>query len=60
VSYKIEDVLDKLKEIKGPQDKFFVTNDKSHVIASGGFKENSISIAEKSLISNLRKGMSLP
>lgn len=50
--------MDEINEIKNPQS-FFVTNDKSAIQKGGSHLQHSMSIAEKSLISNIRKGMSL-
>ena len=51
ISYEIEEIIDKIKELKNPQS-FFITNDQSK-------NHNEISVAEKSLISNIRRGMNI-
>lgn len=51
ISYDIEEMIDKIKELKNPQS-FFVTNDQNK-------NQQELSIAEKSLISNIKRGMNI-
>lgn len=59
ISYSIEELLDQIKELKNPQS-FFITNDQSKFLkAQDKSGIGQISIAEKSLISNIQKGLNL-
>ena len=51
ISYDIEEAIDKIKELKNPQS-FFITHDQTK-------NHQDISVAEKSLISNIRRGMNI-
>ena len=58
ISYDIEEIMDKINEIKNPPS-FFLTNDRSMGMKGDKSALNNMSLAEKSLISNIRKGMGI-
>eukprot|EP00347_Sterkiella_histriomuscorum_P024300 403331608 len=55
ISYEIEEIMDQIKELKNPQS-FFLTNESRYIPNNG---KNDLSVAEKSLISNIKRGMNL-
>lgn len=57
VSYEIEELMDQIREIKNPQS-FFLTNE-SKYLQQPGKHHNDLSVAEKSLISNIKRGLSI-
>lgn len=56
ISYDIEELMDKIKEIKNPQS-FFLTNESKYM--SSQPQKQELSLAEKSLVSNIRRGLNI-
>ena len=50
--------MDQIKELKNPQS-FFLTNNESKFLNNNAVSKNELSVAEKSLISNIKRGMNL-
>ena len=58
ISYEIEEIMDQIKELKNPQS-FFLTNESRYIAGQPSNARDNLSVAEKSLISNIKRGMNL-